>query len=319
MTIHVFTANKKLRLEADAKTAKLIEIKALEDLKTHSPTLGNLSYLDITGLSGADLKKAFAALRKIGQGEAWGVLDPKGQCPDPAACFFEGAADYLGPSLLKAGLSLARVKKVLAFSGKIIEESPAAQAFAPQDYPFPGWKGVKRGSSYHFYFLYFAVEGQTALKGKLGEANYVTFRERLRSFLQQTLQEADAMLWMETDSSGLFLLPPQRKGAQAAVLALLKAELNAPLIGYEKMGLTLPINFVFALHLGESQFEAPGKTGTVVSEDVNFIFHLGAKRAESGRITLSTEAKAALPEKVADLFIPTASYEGHSLLQSRKF
>jgi hypothetical protein len=58
----------------------------------------------------------------------------------------------------------------------------------------------------------------------------------------------------------------------------------------------------------------------VVSDAVNFIFHLGYKRAEPGRLTISDEVpEEAVPEGLRDLFVPAGEYEGRSLVHSRRF
>jgi hypothetical protein len=319
MRIRIFTGNKRLALKVDARAAKMLDRDGLSGIKGCQPERGDLSYLDVTGLEAAEQKRRIAVLREKSGGAAWGVLDPKGCCPDPAALFHLGAADYLGPSACEKGLSKARIKAALAFNG----DDPEASGLDPRamidEYPFAGWSSLKRGSPLPFYFLYVGVEGAAGLKRVLGESGYASFRERLRAYLQQLLSDASALLWIESESSGLFLIPPSRKKAQAAVEACLRCLLNAPIIGYEKLGLSVPLSLVFALHFGSSAFEAPGKTGTIVSEDVNFIFHLGTKAAQANRITLSQAAERAVPEGLDELFGPAGSFEGRGLGASARF
>ena len=125
---------------------------------------------------------------------------------------------------------------------------------------------------------------------------------------------------METEENSLFLIPPRAPNARAAVEASLKMILNSRLISLEKLGLSFTLDFTFAMHYGKTAFRAPGKTGTVVSEPVNYIFHLGTKRAEAGRLTLSDEVpEGALPEGLADLFSPAGVFEEIPLRHSRRF
>jgi hypothetical protein len=52
---------------------------------------GDQAYIDITGLSQADLKKTIAQIKK--SGAFWGIIDPDGSSEDPASFFFDGASD----------------------------------------------------------------------------------------------------------------------------------------------------------------------------------------------------------------------------------
>jgi hypothetical protein len=103
---------------------------------------------------------------------------------------------------------------------------------------------------------------------------------RWRNVLYQELRKADAMPWMETEANSLFLIPARSNNCKAAIEAALKMIASSKLIGIEKLFLTIPVEFTFALHYGETVFQAPGKTGAIVSESVNYIFHLGAKKYE---------------------------------------
>lgn len=319
MRIRIFTGNKRFALPVDARAAKALDREELSGIKACQPERGDLSYLDVTGLEAAEQRRRVALLRERSGNAAWGILDPKGCCPDPAALFHLGAADYLGPQACKKGLSKARIKAVLAFNGDDPEGAGLDPKARIEEYPFAGWSSLKRGAPLPFYFLYVGVEGAAGLKRVLGEAGYAAFRERLRAYLRQILAEADSLLWIESESSGLFLIPPSRKKAQAAVEACLRGLLNAPIIGYERLGMSIPISLAFALHFGSSAFEAPGKTGTIVSEDVNFIFHLGSKAAPANRVTLSQAAEQAIPERLGELFGPSGAFEGQRLISSARF
>ena len=283
-------------------------------------------YLDISGLSAAVLKKAVDAFKKSRAGSFWGIIDPKGSAEDPALFFFEGARDYIGPALVKKGLGKKRFaaaenqtpgpqycdksKGAASSAGKV--KLPAGK--------FSGWKSMRSGTTEYFLFLYVSVAGKTNLRSQVGEAAFSTVKNRLRDALQQGLLEADALHWVETEENSLFLIPPRAPNARAAVEASLKMILHSRLISLEKLGLSFPLDFTIALHYGKTAFRAPGKTGTIVSEPVNYIFHLGAKKAETGRLTVSSEVpEDAIPEGLADLFSPAGVFEGISIRHSRRF
>jgi hypothetical protein len=339
MSRYIFTSKKSLP-GLDKKAAKLFEILPFASLGKHKPADDDETYLDIAGLGAAALKKALAALKKRCGVSAWGIIDPKGEAADPAAFFFEGASDYIGPKTLKA-LSAKRLAAASAFrqtdegrgsagsavrvkgAGKKESRSPSARGSLPKKSvklppgKFEGWKSVKAGTLCSFFFLYIKLGSEkTSLHSRLGEAAYTAVRNRLRDLLQQRLAPAGALLWMETENDSLFLVPPKAHYGKAALTAALKLILEAPLVNIEKLGLAIPAQFTIALHYGKTIFQAPGKTGTVVSDAVNFVFHLGAKHTEPGRLSVSGEV---IPEGLRSLFTDAGEYEGFDIIHSRRF
>jgi hypothetical protein len=111
------------------------------------------------------------------------------------------------------------------------------------------------------------------------------------------------------------------KNAKTAITACLKILISVPLIISEKFGLVnVSADFVFALHYGKTPFKAPGKTGTVISEAVNFIFHLGTKFSKSGRLSISEAVpNEIIPEQIKDMFVDAGTFEDSKILHSKKF
>jgi hypothetical protein len=340
MNIFLFSAKKispqkNAPWAGDKKTAALVQALPASALGAHTPGPEDISYLDISGLPPEDLKKGLARLKKRCACSSWGILDPKGEAPDPAEFFFAGAADYIGPKAIKKGIAAKRFAAALAWRQAGSRGSAAAKGIDPArglaDSPepksrklpggkFEGWNSIRAGTAAPFFFLFVSLSGKTNLRARLGEASFITVKNRLRDVLQQHLQESQALLWMETESNCLFLIPPRAVYGKAAVEASLKMTVGGPLIGIENLGLSIPVDFTFALHYGKTLFRAPGATGTVVSDAVNYIFHLGAKHAEPGRLTISADVSGdAVPEGLAGLFVDAGIFEGIPIRHSRRF
>jgi hypothetical protein len=329
VSIFIFSAKKFSALGIDKKAESLFELLPLNKLGTYKSTEGDIAYLDISGLSAAELKKHTAKLKKCGS--SWGIIDPKGENSDPAAFFFEGAADYLSDKTLKTitkkRLAAPMVRAEGLKAGNAASGGPGAKGEAGKTASvlpagkFEGWKSIHSGSTEPFFFLYISVSaGDSSLRSRLGEKNFTIIQNRLRDFLQQAFGEANALLWMENEKSFLYLIPPRAEFGKAAIEAGFKIILGSNLIAVEKLGLTIPVNFTAAIHYGKTIFQAPGKTGTVVSDAVNYVFHLGAKRAESDRLTLSDAVPHnAIPEGLKDLFIDAGVFEGMEISHSRRF
>lgn len=324
MTVYCVSASGTSALGAVGTMASSIERLSLSSIKTLKPAQGDIVYLDVTSLDDTARSKAIAALKRRCGTVAWGVADPEGGVSDPAGLFFAGASDYLGPATLAAGLTRARLKAALTYAAArsgaesaACDPEPATKKHEPE---FPGWKSIRPGSVYPFYFLYVGVSAQMNLKTRLGERGYVALKDGLRTLVQQGLANVDPVLWMETDASSLYLIPPRAFNARAAVVACQKMLLWTPLLGYEKLGLPFPLSFTFALHYGNTEFAVPGKTGTIVSDAVNYIFHLGAKRAEAGCLTVSADAATdAIPDRFSDLFVSAGSYEDRAIVRSKRY
>jgi hypothetical protein len=214
-----------------------------------------------------------------------------------SASYDENAAkSSAGDGFLKSGIKL-----------------PAANAF-------PGWEKIAAGKVMPFYLLYCSLQGKTALDSRLDDKTIAIIHKRFLSLLSGYMREGDGLLWMNTGRDCLFLFPPRVKCAEAAIKACIGMIVSAPLFVLETFGVSIPANFIFAMHYGTVTYKPPGKTGTIVSDAVNSIFHLGAKKSEPGRLTISGELPdVSIPASLRDLFIPAGEYEGRKIWHTRKF
>jgi hypothetical protein len=325
MKIFLFTTQKNNPFDGAKKSAAPVELLSPAALAKHRPEEEDISYVDISGLPPGEQKKITAKLKK--SCTAWGIFDPKGEAPDPALFFFAGAVDYMGPKIAKEGIDKKRLAAIRSWQEAAARNS-MPEAAAPADEEgrklpggkFEGWRSIRSGTTASFLFLFVSLSGKPNLHSRLGEAAMKTLQNRWRNLLQQYLQESQALLWMETELHSLFLVPPKAVCGKAAVEASLRMIAGCRLIAIEKLGLSIPVDFTVALHYGKTIFRAPGKTGTVVSDAVNYIFHLGTKQAEPGRLTLSAGlCYDAVPGGLKDLFIPAGTFEGIPILHSRRF
>ena len=89
---------------------------------------------------------------------AWGVLDREAETDDPAAYFFAGASDYVGPALFRSGFGPGRFDEVLAYSGLGEDRDDEG---GPDDRDgneaFQGWDSLEEGSNVPVRFCYAAI------------------------------------------------------------------------------------------------------------------------------------------------------------------
>jgi hypothetical protein len=333
MSVYIFTKKQEALKPVFAKNAKFL---AAAELSGHEPEDGDITYVDISGFPAAKAAKAIPAAKKACKNTPWGIIDPKGQIGDPASLFFEGASDYLGPAFVKnaKGIDAKRLKSALSWrhdlAGTAKEEVKIAKGEGsvipktgiklPPASAFPGWKNMQPGKNMPFYLVYCCLQGKVPLDTRLGEKVFAQMHHRFMAHIAKHFQEGDGLAWMDSGKDCLFLFPAKGKSGEIAVKNCVKLLVSAPLIMLETLGLTLPAGFVFALHYGSLSYSPPGHTGTVVSDAVNFIFHLGAKKAQPGRLTLSGELPdGTVPKALEDSFVSAGEYEGRKIFHTKKF
>jgi hypothetical protein len=305
-------------------------------LSKHSPNAGSLSYIDVSGIPADELKKTLTQIKKVCKDASWGIIDPKGNIKDPAVLFFEGASDYLGPVFFKDSIAVdaKRIKEVLQWrkafgsgneSAKSTDTAQGSSLFKsgiklPAASIFPGWNKMQTGKAIPLYLIFCSFEGKTTLDSRVGEKVLAQVHKRFTSLLNNYFDEADGLLWIDSGKDCLFIIPPRIKNAEAAIKACMRMIVSAPQLTLETLGLTIPINFTFALHYGSINYKPPGKTGTVVSDAVNSVFHLGAKKAEPGRLVITSELPdGTIPKSLEDCFVPAGEYEGRKVWHTKKF
>ncbi|MDR0321195.1 MAG: hypothetical protein LBI28_06805 [Treponema sp.] len=331
MGIYIFTAKSAGLKTVFPKTAKF---GTLEELSEHSSEDGDITYIDVSGLTVADYKKLLGSLKNSCKG--WGIIDPKGSIKDVATLFFEGASDYLGPGVLKEAIEPKHFKQAVQWrkeAAKAAENADEDSAKGeggstflnssiklPAVSAFPGWKKMETGKVMPFYLLYCSLQGKVSLDDRLDEKTVAKVHKRFLNVLDNNFYKGDGLLWMNSGRDCLFLIPPRVKNVEEAIKASLNVIISAPQITLEALNISIPANFVFALHYGSITYKPPGRTGTIVSDAINFVFHLGAKKAEPGRLTVSGELPGVtIPKSLQDCFSSAGEFEGRKIWHTKKF
>ncbi|NLJ47885.1 MAG: hypothetical protein GX430_15160 [Treponema sp.] len=316
MRILVFSeepAREESALRAAFPADASLEILPLRGLKRtmQKPSTADMVYLNVRGIGEAGMCKHAPVLASAGK-LLWGILDPEAELADPARAFFLGAKDYLGPGALRSGFSGQRLAQIRGFAGMELPKPPEPAK------RFPGWDRIPEGSELAVRFCYVSVGDPEGLRERIGEKRLRKLREDFAEFMASWAAECGGIAWMR-DPEGTLLLFPERDEGTSPVLAAFRMILDRALIGYEVFRLEVPLTFRFSFHAGKTVWRRPGSTGTIVSGDVNFIFHLGAKYCSDGRITLSEETESSIPAPIRDLFLPAGDFEGRRILASRRF
>lgn len=289
-----------------------------------------MSYFDADA---ADLERILALGAKAAVRGPWGVVDRSGRVADPAQLFHAGASDYLGPALLKKGkpLTVERLDRAAAFSRGADSDADGAgtagcRGGAPEPGPaFPGWDKLAVETCYPFTFFYAAVADQQGMLARLGDKRMDKLRADFSAFISAWAEERGGKLWIRDAASNLVLFPAFSGSAGAGsggpenpALCAFRLLLDRLLIGYEHFRLEVPVSFRFAVHSGDAPWRLPGRTGTVVSEHVNFIYHFGMKAVADGTLGVSETAASLIAPSFAELFAEGKPFEGRRVWYSRR-
>lgn len=121
-------------------------------------------------------------------------------------------------------------------------------------------------------------------------------------------------MWNEYGGVALF---PFETTTCRPVYTAIRMVLNRLIISCEEFPFSTLINYRLALHLGETPYHERGNTGTIVSDTVNFIFHLGQKFAKPGQLYITKEILDRMNGGFRDLFLEEGIFEHRTIYRMR--
>jgi hypothetical protein len=279
-------------------------------------------YFDIFGMSKTDQKKTLRYLLKQ-ENSLTAVIDDKGEMEDPALFFHEGGIDYLGKKQARDGVSLNRLKSVFAFLGpdhpllSPPAESAREAAFTAPLVPDGNWKHVKPGNEYMFHFLFAELDLTNDWKKKSGREHLKHIEERFHEYIRKAFEPVNGRVWMWNEFGGLVLFPCGEPPFPV-VLEACKLMVNRNIASCEQFPFKTPISFRLGLHLGETVYMERGNTGTIVSDSINFTFHLGTRYARPGSLYITKPVYDHTHPGLKDLFVKDDPFEGREIYRMRR-
>ena len=240
-----------------------------------------------------------------------GIIDGAGTIEDPGTLFHLGAVDYLSKKIVQQGVSAPRFQKAISFCDfeEISEEETARKA--PEStwkLSGPSWTNVKSGNEYTFCFMFVEIDLKDEWKNKSGRAHLDEVKAAFQKHVQKFAGALSGKIWMWMDLGGLILFPFDGKRCDP-ILDGISLILNRPIISAEEYRYHTTISYRLALHIGNTIYRSRGNTGTIVSDTVNFLFHLGQKFAQPGNFYLTEPVTRFIPEKFEECFVPAGTFE----------
>ncbi len=290
-----------------------VEFISIEMMKKQISVLpaGSIVYADLSVGKGTDANKIIKLLE--GQKHIlWGIIDPKGAIKDPAALFHRGAADYLGKEAVKSPLHASRLQRVASFHTVEVSEEASTESMLSYIPSGSDWSTVKDGKEYTFCLMYFELGRQAELKKNASDKQMKERSQIVHDFLERTVAPLSGRIWIWSGFGGLVLIPFDGKNCEA-VLTAVRMQINRTIISIEECKLGLTVSYRIAIHLGNTIYRSRGETGTIISDSINSLYHLGQKYARPGDLLLTEEMERFIPSGIRDMFVNTGVYEGRCI------
>ncbi len=318
MTIIVVTSSrsvKKAFASAERSRTYSVEYMSPDRMKeafAHADSLPeSFLYLDADGTDVQTLKRRITTLRDI-RPYRFGIIDPGGKVADVAELFHNAAADYVSKPLLGAGVSTARLRRVVEFQPVTVERPAHNHVPEHESHQIiasgTDWASVRDGGEYTFLMLYAGIDEAGDLRRKSSDGFLSSLRRSFCSMLENAFAEFNARVWMWKEDEGLLLMPFDG-GQIDAIVAALRLMLNRVPVNVDEFSQYGELSWRIALHLGNTTYRSGGRTGSIVSESLNFLFHLGSQFVEPGGLAVTAPCYAHVPEGIRPLLNHRGQFE----------
>ena len=277
-----------------------------------------LCLIDYASIESDEKSRTIKYLKKKKQVPA-GIIDRNNEIPDPAEIMMNGT-DYISAKLLKTGLSPGRLKKFIDFHSTFVlqpeeTEKTAEAACKPIS---GGWAGIKSGREYPFFMFMAEISIPQEWKKKSGTDHLNFLKKTFQDVTGRVTEPYEGRIWIWNDYGGLVLFPYEGPSGNP-VISGIKLLMNRVLVSVEDFKLHSPISLRIAMHLGTTTWKARGKTGTIISDSINSIFHLGTKYTPLNDFDITEDVYNCLEPRVKELFTGAGSFEGRNIFRLRHF
>jgi hypothetical protein len=307
-TEKMFSAVDKSKL-FNVRICPVSELKKI--LKNDSPVF---AYLDIRDMTDAEMKKHIAYLAGL-KNTGCGIIDIQGRIADPAGLFFSGVSDYVSRELCSRGVTAARIRSAVMYGKKNGDGicSPGDGTAKKYILSGDGWGSVRAGYEYTFVFMFIELDRIEKIK-KHGPDQAEKITVMFQNYLASVVEHLNGRIWIWTDFGGLVLFPFNGREC-AAVVQAFKLMLNNRIINSETFRLDLLLTYRIVMDLGNTVYKKRGDTGTIVSDSINSIFHLGRQFAEEARFYVGRDLFRYVPKGLARCFISAGEFEGREVMR----
>ena len=319
MDVLLFSDNPKLSQAFKVRGAFRVRAVAWKDFRrtADEQTTPTLCYLDVATLPDGRLPACLRLLRSRSQ-LSYGLVDRRGQLRDVPRLFQEGAADYVDREALRAGVGSKRLMRVLAYLRTRRSDAPLGLPVVMGGKLLPSgadWSQVVPEREYTFGLLFIELDGREEMEKKYGVKNLNIALASWRGFLEGAVKPAHGRMWIWSGFGGIVLFP--FSGADCPALAcLFRLVLFKHLYDIEDSHFPNFLSYRLAMMIGNLTY-TQRNVGSVVSDSLNSVFHLGQQFAEPGHFYVTEEVLRFGDPALKDYFLEAGHFEGRRILRMR--
>ncbi len=316
-SIYLFSKNSKVLSFFDklkhSRTFSLIIYNPSNYRKILSKSSGHFfAYIDISGFNSTERPKVMTFVTRQKKFD-YGIIDPDNWIKDPASLFHKGASDYIPGSFIKGTISVNRVRHAVTFyTMETVEEETSSEKGDSAEPSGSNWDLIKVGSSYSFIFMFIEIDIIEEWISNSGREHLDTVMNYFYKHLYTVIKPLNGRVWMKTRYGALVLFP-YAGSSTPVIIESFKLVLNRLIISAEIYPFKTILSYKIALDIGSTKYQVSGKTGNIVSDSVNYIFHLGNQYAERGNFYITNRIHSDIPPGLLDYFTLLGDFEGKTI------
>lgn len=171
----------------------------------------------------------------------------------------------------------------------------------------PNWGCLKDGREYDLTVASLDIVGNSDKVRKLGARRMEKLYAALCGFLREKLAAVDGRIWSWAGDGGIVAFALRDHAARAVRFAI-ELQSTVPVFNLSTSGSpTADVALRIGIETGRIKFAI--RTGTIVSDVINYAAHLEKSAALPGTVAISRSVHAALPDRVASVFRPAGTFE----------
>jgi class 3 adenylate cyclase len=280
---------------------------------------GDLLYLDLSSFTAAEARARLKQL--LDRSDLFvGVIDPKGTVKDVPSLFHDGAVDYVDGAAWKAGIPPRRLGRAAAYARALKRYPDAADRAEPTARPGrpsgADWSRIREGEEYTFSLLFIELDGAEDLEQRFGAANLAEALASFHAYVERSVAPFGGRTWIWSRFGGIVLFPFDGRREQAAPCGL-SMVLYKYLYDIEESRFPHFVSWRMAAHVGDVVWRERA-TGTLVSETLNSVFHLGQQFVPAGSFHVTDEIRQLAGDPMRKFFVPAGHYEGRRIWRMRR-
>lgn len=282
--------------------------------KNDVATENRFIYFDVSDSSKAELQTHLKAVGDLAC--PWGIVDSRSRIEDIASLFHNGCCDYIDTTRIST-VKVVRIGRALAFfqkrsSAPLSKTHRASKTASSIGKPAKSWNDVVQGEEYTFCFMYVELLPSKEWSKKAGDTHQEQMQTAFHDMIESQAVDYNGKIWMWNEWKGLLLFPFDGKECEASALAA-RLLINRLILSIEGGPYHTLLNYKIAMHIGSTVYQERGNTGTIVADDINFIFHLGSKYAAPNRLYVTSQVRDTINSDLQRLFQREGQFEGQTI------